>query len=281
MNFSGKSSLGLEISNIDLREKIYQNQLSVIKDQLFTYKVLVFKNQFITDEIHKNILLNFGELFVLDSNNPSLGSQDNKDSLIVVGNQATEYKIAYLGAQEVLPHSDHQWLEKPSSISALYAVDIAKKASPTIWYDMEDAYEGLSEELKRRIQDLKIITYNPFYRPFGSVQSKYVNRMIDIPPGEIYAHPLVRTHPYTGKKILYMNLAYEIEFEGLSYADGYALYTILIQHIESTVNKYQHNWSNNDLVIWDNMSTLHYRPSFGSQIRRVLKRVSVAGETPK
>lgn len=272
--------LGKQIDDIDISKPLYTQQKKLIEEALYTHKVIVFKNQKLNDQTQKNFLFNFGEPFVMNHDTPTLGSDSTNDCLIVVGNQASEYKNPYLGFQEVLPHSDHQWLEKPSSVSALHAIKIEENSSPTIWYDMQTAYELLDEKIKVEIQNIKIITYNPFYRPFGSVSSKYVKREFDIPPGEINPHPLVRTHPVTGKKILYMNLAYEIEFENMDYSNGIELYKTLQNHINSLTNIYTHNWEVGDVVVWDNRATIHYRPHFNEKIKRVLKRVSLSGEKP-
>jgi taurine dioxygenase len=185
-----------------------------------------------------------------------------------------------LGHQEVLPHSDHQWLRCPSSASLLYALDIHANSAPTIWFDMVEAYKLLDIETQAIINDLKTITYNPFFRPFGSVSAKYVNRENDIPPGDTFSHPLVRTHPLTNEKILYLNIAYELEFVNVPYKIGNELFSRLYNHILSIDCKYEHHWNNGDLVFWDNRSTIHYRPSFDSSIRRVLKRVTIGGEMP-
>jgi taurine dioxygenase len=145
---------------------------------------------------------------------------------------------------------------------------------------MVEAYKTLDSQTKEIIDDLNIITYNPFYRPFGSLYSKYVNRSIDTPPGDIFSHPLVRTHPYTKEKILYMNIAYEIEFERMTFQKGYKLFNNLSKHVLNHDCKYEHNWENGDLVFWDNRATIHYRPPFESNVRRVLKRVTIGGEKP-
>lgn len=275
-----EQSFGKIIDGIDLSKSLIIDEVNMIKDYLFENKVIIFKNQSLNDDSQKKFLFNFGDPFVMNNQTPTLGSEVSSDCLIVVGNQASEYKNPYLGFQEVLPHSDHQWLEKPSSISALYALEIEENSSPTIWYDMQAAYEYLDEDTKAEIENIKIITYNPFYRPFGSVNSKYVNRLLDIPPGEVNPHPLVRIHPFTGKKILYMNLAYEIEFENLAYLKGLELFNKLTDCIKALPNTYTHKWSVGDLVVWDNRATIHYRPNFNESIKRVLKRVSLAGEKP-
>ena len=199
---------------------------------------------------------------------------------MVVGNQAHEYANSYLGHQEVLPHSDHQWLRCPSAASVLYAIDIGENAASTTWTDMVEAYNLLDAKTQEVISNLKLITFNPFYRPFGSVSAKYVDRSKDIPPGDTFAHPIVRTHPITKEKILYLHDSYEMEFEGLFYEEGSELCSRLISHIQGLTCRYEHHWKNGDLVLWDNQATLHYRPAFGAEIRRVLKRVTIGGGIP-
>lgn len=277
---ANKNGIGVNVHDVDLALGLSTSKRNQIQDLLNKYKVVVFQNQKLTDEQLSNFAFHFGPPFVPDNKFPVLGSQDSKNSIVIVGNQAHEYSKSYLGHQEVLPHSDHQWLECPSSASILYAIDIHENSAPTIWFDMAEAYKLLDSETQAIIEDLKIITYNPFFRPFGSVSAKYVNRNIDIPPGDIFPHPLVRTHLLTQEKILFMNIAYEIEFEKISFDKGNTLFKTLYEHILNLGCKYEHNWENGDLVFWDNRATIHYRPSFGSNVRRVLKRITIGGEMP-
>ena len=273
------NNIGIEL-NIDTSKPISKLQLDELQKLLFGYKVVVIKKQQLTDEELLRFALKFGPVF--DANKAQvLGSKNGKTSkVVVVGNNAPEYKAAFLGYQEVLPHSDHQWVAEPSSISILYAVDIAQGSSTTKWTDMTAVYNSLSDELKNEISDKRIVTFNPFYRPFGEVFAKYVNRIEDVPPGEQVSHPLVRTHPFTKEKILYMHRAYEMEYENEPYESGVKLWNTLNDYIDNTEYVYEHYWEKGDLVLWDNRATLHYRERFDSHIRRVLKRVSIAGENP-
>lgn len=274
------NGLGVKVEGIDLSSNLTPQIILNIQNLLKSKKVVVIKNQNLTDEELEKFAFSFGPAFVPDKKFPVLGGTESNSSIVIVGNQANEYSNSYLGHQEVLPHSDHQWLQSPSAASMLYAVDIGENSSPTIWFDMTNAYEKLNEQIKSKIKDLKLITYNPFYRPFGQVSSKYVNLDIDIPPGDIFSHPLVRTHPYTEEKILYMNIAYEVGFENIPYKEGIKLYLTLFDYIKNLDCKYEHKWENGDLVFWDNRATIHYRPSFGSDVRRVLKRLTLGGEIP-
>lgn len=275
-----KNGVGVTIDKINLANDLSATLIFQIQDLLNKYKVVVFKDQHLTDEQLSDFAFRFGPPFVPDNKFPVLGSKDSSNPIVIVGNQAHEYSNSYLGHQEVLPHSDHQWLKCPSSASLLYALDIHLNSAPTVWFDMVQAYNMLDSETKSIIEEINSITYNPFYRPFGSVSAKYVDRNIDIPPGDTFPHPLVRTHPLTKEKILYLNIAYELDFVGVPYKVGNELFSKLNDHIINLSYKYEHHWHNGDLVFWDNRSTIHYRPSFDSSIRRVLKRVTIGGEMP-
>lgn len=275
-----KNNVGVTIHNVKINLGLTASQIAEIQGLLNRYKVVVFSEQNLTDNELKEFAFHFGPPFIPDKKNPVLGSDDSDDAIVIVGNNAHEYKRSYLGHQEVLPHSDHQWLKVPSSSSMLYAVDIEENSASTIWFDMVQAYNQLDAETRSEIEKLKLITYNPFYRPFGSVSAKYVDRITDLPPGEVFPHPLVRTHPLTQEKILYLNIAYELEFKGVPYESGSKLFAKLYDYIINLDCKYEHHWNNGDLVFWDNRSTIHYRGAFDSNVRRVLKRVTIGGEIP-
>jgi len=275
-----KNGVGITINEINLAKKLKPSLIFQIQELLNKFKVVVFKNQNLTDDELSEFAFRFGPPFSPDNKFPVLGSHDSTNPIVIVGNQANEFSKSYLGHQEVLPHSDHQWLKCPSSASILYAIDIQENSASTIWYDMAAAYKMLNYETRSNIDNLNIITFNPFFRPFGSVKAKYVNRSEDLPPGDTFSHPLVRTHPITQEQILYMNIAYEIEFEKISFDEGNKLFKRLYKHILNLSCKYEHNWENGDLVFWDNRATIHYRPSFDSTVRRVLKRITIGGEMP-
>ena len=96
----------------------------------------------------------------------------------------------------------------------------------------------------------------------------------------VFPHPLVRTHPESGKKILYLDYTTEVEVVGLEPQEGKELIEQLRNHLHQSKFYYQHKWSVGDIVYWDNQSTLHYRQAFDPNQRRVLKRISLAGSRP-
>jgi len=276
-----ESRIGVTIHDANLAAGLSPHHTLQIHELMNRYRVVIFPDQRLTDEQLTSFAYRFGPPFVPDHDNPVLGSDSEQPaSVIIIGNQAHEYPQSYLGHQEVLPHSDHQWLRCPSAASTLYAVDVPQESPPTGWIDMARAFSLLDRETRDIIQELRLITYNPFYRPFGSVSAKYVDRRVEVPPGATVAHPLVRTHPETREKILYLHVAFEMELVGIPYEVGCALVDHLHQHIGGLECRYEHRWHNGDVVLWDNRATVHYRHAFDADVRRVLKRVTVGGGIP-
>jgi len=273
-------AVGVRIHGVDLARPLSAAATRQIRHLLHLYKLVIFDQQRLDDAQLCAFAHRFGPPFLSTKGNPVLGGSELLPDVVVVGNQADEYEQAFLGHQEVLPHSDHQWLRCPSAASLLYAIDIAPGSSSTTWIDMEAAYTLLDEATKTRIATLQLITYNPFYRPFGSVRERYVDSRIEHVPGEVHPHPLVRTHPETGKQVLYLHAAYEMELVDVDYDEGRVLIDKLLAHMATVPCRYEHPWKEGDLVMWDNQATVHYRPAFGAAVRRVLKRVTVGGGVP-
>ncbi len=273
--------VGVTVHHVDLASGVAPYHTLQIRALLNRHRVVLFPDQTMNDDQLLDFAYRFGAPFAPSRDTPVLGSSEGgAGGVIVVGNRATEYRHAYLGFQEVLPHSDHQWLRCPSAGALLYAEDLEEGSPPTVWTDMARAYATLDDDTRDLIEDLRLITYNPFYRPFGTVRAHYVDRRVDVPPGAVFPHPLVRTHPDTGEKILYLNAAYEVELAGVAHDAGAALIAQLQQHVERAPGRYVHHWRKGDLVLWENHATVHYRPAFAQSVRRVLKRVSIGGGIP-
>lgn len=274
------NGVGARIHGVDLAHPLSAAATREIQRLLHRYKLVIFERQGLDDAQLRAFAHRFGPPFVSTKGNPVLGGAEQLPEVVVVGNQAHEYGQSFLGHQEVLPHSDHQWLRCPSAYSLLYALDIAPGSSSTTWTDMAAAYALLDAQTRARIDGLRLITYNPFYRPFGSVHARYVDSRTEQVPGEVYPHPLVRTHPATGEQVLYLHAAYEMELADVGYDEGRALIGQLHAHMAAVPCKYEHHWKEGDLVMWDNQATVHYRPSFQAAVRRVLKRVTIGGGIP-
>lgn len=276
-------ALGAFITGFDASQPVTPEMILRLKQALHDYHILIFKDQTLCEEQLLDFATYFGSIFVPPSDIPVLGSKPGNPPLVVtIANAALEYRQgeSFLDSRELLPHTDHQWTPYPSSGSMLYAIDVPAKGGDTQWINLVRAYAELDEATKKQIANLKLITYNPFLRDPGNVSATYSVNYNSKPSNRVFPHPLVRTHPESGKKILYLNCSEEVEVVDMEAKRGELLIEQLRRHINQRRFAYNHQWSVGDLVYWDNQSTLHYRAAFDQNARRVLKRVSLAGSRP-
>ncbi|OUL27349.1 TauD/TfdA family dioxygenase [Nostoc sp. 106C] len=269
--------LGAVVTGLDASQAVAPEVILQLKQALRDRHILIFKNQQLTDEQFLNFAFYFGSLFVPPQDIPVLASEPGVTPVII---PVSNVDGGYTGTGELTFHSDHHWTPYPSSGSLLYALEVPAKGGDTSWLNLNLAYETLDESTKKRIADLKLITYNPFLRDRNAPRSNYrVDQSIPL-ISPVFPHPLVRTHPESSKKILYLGQETEVEVVGLNPQEGEELITQLRQHLNQPQFYYQHKWSVGDIVYWDNQATLHHRQAFDPNERRVMKRISLAGSRP-
>lgn len=274
-------ALGAIINRFDASQQIKPEAILHIKQALRDHHLLIFKHQSLSDDQLTNFATYFGDFYVPPSDMPVLGAKPNKPlTIVTIANAASEYEEIYLENREILPHSDNQWTPRPASGAMLYALEVPPYGGDTRWINLVKAYETLDTTTKSLIANLKLITYNPFLRKPGSVKATY--RLSDSYPLDsiVFPHPLVRTHPESGKKSLNLNCAYEVEVVDMEPTAGAKLIDKLRQHINKPEFSYHHHWSVGDLIYWDNQCTLHSRQAFDKSAKRILKRICLAGSRP-
>ncbi|MDF5737053.1 MULTISPECIES: TauD/TfdA dioxygenase family protein [unclassified Nostoc] len=269
--------LGAIVTDLDASQPIAPEVILQLKQALRDRHILIFKDQKLSDQELLSFSLYFGALFVPSDETPVLASKPGETPVVI---PISNVDGGYTGTGELTFHSDHKWTFTPSSGSLLYALEIPSQGGDTYWLNTNLAYEALDETTKKRITDLQLITYNPFLQDRKAPRSLYrLDKSIPL-ISPIFPHPLVRTHPESGKKHLYLDIATEVEIVGLEPEEGSKLIEQLRQHLNQPRFYYQHKWSVGDIVYWDNQATLHYRQAFDPNERRVLKRVSLAGSRP-
>lgn len=269
--------LGAVVTGLDASQLVAPLVILQLKQALRNYHILIFKNQKLTEEQLLNFAFYFGSLFVPPDDIPVLASQPGVTPVVI---PISNVDGGYTGTGELGFHSDHKWTPYPSSGSLLYALEVPTQGGDTYWLNLNLAYETLDDATKERIADLQLITYNPFLRDRNVPRSKYrLDKSIPL-ISPVFPHPLVRRHPESGKKILYLDYDTEVEVVGLEPQEGAELIEQLRQHLNQPQFYYKHKWSVGDIVYWDNQATLHYREAFDPNQRRVMKRVSLAGSRP-
>jgi alpha-ketoglutarate-dependent taurine dioxygenase len=272
--------LGAVVEGIDAAEEARAEQVLALKAALHDHLVIIFKRQTLSDAALLRFATYFGSVFAPPHDAPVLGSDTAgvAPEIVLVAN----VEDGLLGNRELTAHSDHHWTPLPSSGSLLYALEVPASGGDTSFTNLALAYEELDAATQREIDGLRLITYNPFLRansPLPGGNPLYRTPEIE-PLTPFLSHPLVRTHPETGRRLLYLGAATEVEIVGYEPADGAALIARLRAHLAEPRLRYTHHWSPGDIVFWDNRITLHSRTAFDPAERRVMKRISLAGSRP-
>jgi alpha-ketoglutarate-dependent taurine dioxygenase/alkylation response protein AidB-like acyl-CoA dehydrogenase len=272
--------LGAQVNGLDAAQALDARQVIALKQGLLDHRILVFRGQQLDDPQFRRLASYFGSVYTPPRDAPVLGSDTSGavPDIVVVSN----IDEGLLGNHDLPAHSDHHWTPEPSSASLLYALEVPNEGGDTTWYDLVAAYEALDEATRAQIDGLQLITYNPFLRRKFPLENGFpLYRTPGITPLEPWtAHPLVRTHPQSGKRLLYLGARTEVEIVGYDPAEGAALIAKLRAHLSSPHFAYTHRWQAGDIVYWDNQATLHARTEFDPSLRRVLKRISLAGSRP-
>lgn len=282
-----QGALGAEVWGLDAAKAQSGATIFRLKQALAEHLILIFKGQTLDDAQYLAFASYFGAIFRPSADNPVLATQQDTGTppdVIPVSNAVGQGD--YTGHGELAAHADHQWTPQPSFGSLLYAIELPQDGGQTAWYNTIQAYDALDDATKAHIDGLQLITYNPFVRANNNKgQNGYGNtplyRFKDQPTvGYGYAHPLVRTHPETGRKALWLNERSEVELVNYDDQAGSRLIAQLRAHLLQPEFRYEHNWQQGDIVFWDNQVTLHSRKPFPSEQRRLLKRISLAGSRP-
>ncbi|MDD2768502.1 MAG: TauD/TfdA family dioxygenase [Methylococcus sp.] len=271
-------ALGAFVSGIDASLPVDPATLLKLRQALNDHHILIFSGQNLSDEEFLRLATYFGAVFIPPEDVPVLASDNagKTPDIIPIAN----VEGGYTGNGELHAHIDHQWTPYPSAGSLLYALEVPETGGDTIWINLALAYGALDEATKRLIDGLQLITYNPFKRKPGDPRPRYRLDPNAPPSSEAFPHPLVRTHPESGRKLLYLSAATEVEIVGWEPQEGAALIERLRAHLADPRFAYRHHWSVGDIVFWDNQATVHARTPFPAESRRVLKRVSLAGGRP-
>jgi taurine dioxygenase len=239
------AALGAIVRDIDASGPLSADTILALKQGLLDHHILIFKGQDLSEAQFKAFATYFGSIFSPPSDVPVLASKEGglTPEIVLVAN----VDGGYTGNQELTAHSDHHWAPLPSAGSLLYAIEVPAVGGDTSFYNMHLAYETLEAASRRRIANLQLITYNPFLHQKGEERSLYRSTPKPL-ISPVFPHPLVRTHPNSGKKVLYLDASTEVEVVGLPAAEGEALIAELRQHLASERFRYTHRWSVGDII---------------------------------
>ncbi len=182
--------------------------------------------------------------------------------------------IGGLGDGELQWHSDQSYMTNPATGAALYAIELPPEGGTTSWVDLSAAYAALPDRLKRSVEGKRAVF--SYVKRLAGYQG--VDRVISAetkrktPP---VLHPLVHTHPVTGRKALYLDSTTTVGIDGMDDASGAALLDEIYSFATRPEFVYRHDWQVGDVVLWDNGATMHRREPFDPAARRLMKRTTI------
>jgi len=277
-------ALGAEVSGVDLSKPVDEGIFSEILDAFHQYQLLRFPEQTLTEEQHIDFSRRFGDLEIHVCEQYLLPGYPE---ILLLTNELKEdgarVSIADGGSGW---HSDLSYMERPSLGSLLYAVQTPEKGGDTEWANMYTAYETLPVETKKRIEGLKAIhqfdqRLNPrLPDPDLRYRDEHSDELRALTPD--VQHPIVRTHPVTGRKVLFASLRFTIGIVDMDEKEGAVLLDELLAHQENPELIYYHQWQKGDLMMWDNRCTNHRACGEVVQLPNVrrLHRTTLLGDIP-
>jgi taurine dioxygenase len=275
--------LGASVDGVDLSTPLDSETFRQIEDAYDRHSVLVFRDQKLTPQQH----IAFGRLFgPLEIHVVKKALLTDFPEILLISNVKNEAgeDIGLADAGQTW-HTDTSYRQRPSRGSILYALEIphdeaGRPLGNTKFASTAKAYEDLPVDIKERLAGRKAIHSYAFRkRPEGSQRHKITAQVIDQTPD--VAHPVVRTHPKTGRKALYVFEGECVGIEGMPKIEAVPLIQQLTEHCIQDKYIYEHQWKAGDVVMWDNAATLHLAIcDYKLPRRRLLYRVTIEGGIP-
>ena len=274
------TAVGAVVEGVDLSDSVPSKVFEALQLAVGEHGVLVFRDQHLTPAQHVGFSRRFGSL---ETHVISEALLDGYPEIYVISNVVEDGKPKGRPYAGTYWHSDLSYMPVPAMGSMMYALRIPEIGGDTMFANMYLAYETLSSGLQRMLEQLRAV------HSFGHADKRFFSQRGDkarlneaakkkTPPVE---HPVVRTHPTTGRKALFINPGFTSRFVDMTEEESEPLLEYLFQHITQPAFIYRHRWQVNDLVFWDNRCTIHHAiRDYGEDSPRHMHRTTISGDKP-
>ena len=265
-------ALGAEISGVDLSRDLSEDTIAEIRQALLDHLVIFFRDQDISPEQHLAFTRRFGDLVQY----PLVKGLEGYPDIIPVVKLEHE-KVNFGG----LWHTDTTYLEEPPLGSVLLARELPPAGGDTLFANLYLAYETLSDGMKELLAPLKGINVSSKAQ-VSETRKERLKTGAKAPADTVLSatHPVVRTHPETGRKALYVSFAHTVRFEGMSEEESQPILDYLFEHQIKPEFTCRFSWEPGSIAFWDNRSTLHNPVNDYHGYKRVMHRITLAGDKP-
>jgi taurine dioxygenase len=266
-------ALGAEIRGVDLRAPLDDETVRLIRKAWNDHIVIRLRGQ----DLSEDDQVRFGETFGPLNRSAKKRAHHNaaNPAIMLISNiRENGQLIGALPDGEMHFHTDQSHQKTPCSGTMLYALEVPRTGGDTLFANCYTAYETLPDEMKQRLQGKRALhayDYDNASTRRGTVLKEGVPHAV---------HPVVRTHPETGRKALYVNRLMTLRIEDTDAQESEDILQALFDHIEQPAFVWGQQWQAGDVVLWDNRCSVHARTDFSAAERRLMRRVTILGEKP-
>lgn len=271
-------NIGAQISGVDLREPLPARQVAAIRQALIQWKVIFFRDQPLSHEQHIGFARQFGDLTV---GHPVFGSVEGYPEVYSVSK--TRFGKRFEGPKLIRPwtgwHTDVTAAINPPAASILRGVSVPPFGGDTHWTNLEAAYDALSPTLRSFLETLR--GEHRFTAPEGMAGKREFHDKVAARE-LVSLHPLVRVHPESGRKSLYVSPGFLKRIDGLTPRESEQLLALLFEHVIQPEFTVRFKWTAGAIAFWDNRSTAHLAPRELTELThdRQLYRITLVGDVP-
>ncbi len=275
-------TIGAEIRGLDLHHPLDPETVATVRQALLDYKVIFFPGAHLNPQEHKDFASLFGPI---TEAHPVIPGLDEHKEVFEIDYTKARTRYAQRGSGEYGDrerwHTDVTFVETPPLGSILNAIVIPPAGGDTLWADTQAAYDDLSKPIRGLVDGLTAI--HDGTRAFSALLDQRGKGEWD---GETFTelvsveHPVVRTHPETGRRNLFVNPGFTKSIKGLSTKESDALLHFLYDHMTTPEYVVRYRWEEGDLGFWDNRTTMHYAIDDYGDAHRVIQRVTIKGDRP-
>ena len=265
-------TIGAEISNIDLSQDLSEEKLDQIYQDLIDYKVIFFRNQEISPKNHIALAKSFGEI---EPPHPVYPHVKDFPEIVLLENDANNPP----DTDEW--HTDVTFKSDPAFASILYSKIIPPSGGDTLWCSLSAIYEALPDDTKKYLETLRAVHdmgsfRNNFIDDDNEKSAQNVNEGFQKFGNAI--HPMVKVHPISKNKLLYINPGFTSQIVGMNMTDSNNLLTYLFNFMNKPEFQIRFKWSANTIAIWDNRCTMHYAIGDYMPHHRQMNRITVLND---
>lgn len=269
-------AIGVEARGLDISKPMNADTARALRSAWAENSILLVRTDGLTEDQQFTFARNFGD--IADRVAPPVEKRpfraDPTNRMQLVTDEVDEEgrPKGSLGHGEMWFHTDKCYIEKPHRASFLYAVDIPTEGGHTKYASLYNAYEKLPAALKERLEGRKVLQLYDYGKDGLPDLNQNLDDLLH------YWQPLFVTNPDTGRKAVYVSRLMSVRIEGMDDDEGRAVIDEICDIIEAPDNIYEHVWRPGDILMWDNLSSLHARTDWPQDQRRTLRRVTIKGD---